>query len=243
MKLSLRHIIRRTSSRVAVSALVAVIALFAMPQRTYAQSWQSFEEPYKFDFGLAMGMAGYWGDLSSNMFADPGLAASALFHYRFDARWLIRGSFTGAQLNGSNKNAENIVPAGELEFSAGFYALDARAEFNFLNFGIGETYKQLSRVTPYLGLGLGAAMSCVNKENNVALTLPMSFGVKYKISERVNLGAEWTFMKVFGDKVDGYENLTGIKTDFLRHTDWVSTIQLYFTYEFGRRCVACNRHE
>ena len=135
------------------------------------------------------------------------------------------------------------MPAGELEFSAGFYALDARAEFNFLNFGIGETYKQLSRVTPYLGLGLGAAMSCVNKENNVALTLPMSFGVKYKISERVNLGAEWTFMKVFGDKVDGYENLTGIKTDFLRHTDWVSTIQLYFTYEFGRRCVACNRHE
>lgn len=226
-----------------MAALAVVMLAVALPQRVNAQSWQSFEEPYKFDFGLAMGMAGYWGDLSSNMFSDPGLAASALFHYRFDARWLIRGSFTGAQLNGSNKKAENVVPAGELEFSGGFYALDARAEFNFLNFGMGETYKQLSRITPYLGLGLGAAMSSVNKENHVAMTIPMSFGVKYKISERVNLGAEWTFMKVFGDKVDGYENLTGINTDFLRNTDWVSTIQLYFTYEFGRRCVACNRHE
>ena len=232
------HLPKATMTLVAVIAFVGVSS-----QRVSGQSWQSFEEPYKFDFGLAMGMAGYWGDLSSNMFSDPGLAASALFHYRFDARWLVRGSFTGAQLSGSNKNAENVVPAGMLEFSAGFYALDARAEFNLLNFGIGETYKQLSRCTPYLGLGLGAAMSRVNKESHVAMTIPMSFGVKYKISERVNLGAEWTFMKVFGDKVDGYENLTGVATDFLRHTDWVSTIQLYFTYEFGRRCVACNRHE
>lgn len=98
-----------------MAALAAVMLAVALPQRVNAQSWQSFEEPYKFDFGLAMGMAGYWGDLSSNMFSDPGLAASALFHYRFDARWLIRGSFTGAQLNGSNKKAENVVPAGELE--------------------------------------------------------------------------------------------------------------------------------
>lgn len=243
MAYSSRHIARPCLSKAFLALLAVAMMVMALPQRLAAQSWQSVEEPYKFDFGLAMGMSGYWGDLSSNMFADPGLAASAMFHYRFDARWLLRGSFLGTQLNGTNKTADNIVPAGILEFSGGFYALDARAEFNFLNFGIGETYKQLSRCTPYLGLGLGASMSRVNKESHVAMTIPMAFGVKYKITERVNLGAEWTVMKVFGDKVDGYENLTGINTDFLRSTDWVSTIQIYFTYEFGRRCVACNRHE
>ena len=232
------HLPKATMTLVAVIAFVGVSS-----QRVSGQSWQSFEEPYKFDFGLAMGMAGYWGDLSSNMFSDPGLAASALFHYRFDARWLVRGSFTGAQLSGSNKNAENVVPAGMLEFSAGFYALDARAEFNFLNFGIGETYKQLSRCTPYLGLGLGAAMSRVNKESHVAMTIPMSFGVKYKISERVNLGAEWTFMKVFGDKVDVHDNRTGVASDLRPHRGGVPIIRFFSIKEFGRSFVICLRHE
>ena len=204
---------------------------------------QSVEEPYKFDIGLAMGMAGYWGDLSSNMFQNPGIAATAIFHYRFDTRWLVRASFTGASMSGSNKKADNAYPGGLYEFSGGIYALDARAEFNFFSFGIGETYKRLKRWTPYLGLGLGAAMSSVNSSTNFALTIPMAVGARYKVSERVNLGAEWSVMKVFGDKVDGYTDLTGVKTDFIRHTDWVSTIQIYFTYEFGRRCTACNRHD
>lgn len=204
---------------------------------------QSVEEPYKFDVGLAMGMAGYWGDMSSNMFQNPGIAATAMFHYRFDTRWLVRGSFTGASMSGDNKKAANVVPGGLYEFDGGFYALDARAEFNFFSFGIGETYKRLKRWTPYLALGLGAAMSSVNSSTSFAMTIPMAVGARFKVSERVNLGAEWSVMKVFGDKVDGYSDLTGVKTDFIRHTDWLSTIQIYFTYEFGRRCTACNRHD
>ena len=204
---------------------------------------QSVEEPYKFDLGLAMGMAGYWGDLSGNMFQNPGIAATAMFHYRFDTRWLIRGSFTGASLSGSNKKVANVVPIGTVEFDGGFYALDARAEFNFFSFGMGETYKRLKRWTPYLALGIGGSLSAANSSTHFAMTIPMAFGARYKVSERVNLGAEWTFMKVFGDKVDGFSDLTGVHTDFLRSTDWVSTIQVYFTYEFGRRCTACNRHD
>lgn len=224
--------------------IMGLLVCFAAGTPVSAQNnAQSVEEPYKFDIGLAMGMSGYWGDLSSNMFQNPGIAATAMFHYRFDTRWLIRGSLTGASLSGSNKKAANMLPGGMYDFNGGFYALDARAEFNFFSFGIGETYKRLKRWTPYLGVGLGAAMSSVNKSTNFAMTIPMAAGVRFKVSERVNLGAEWTFMKVFGDKVDGYSDLTGIKTDFIRHTDWVSTIQIYFTYEFGRRCTACNRHD
>lgn len=224
--------------------LLVTAFLIALWSPVSAQnSAQSIEEPYKFDFGLAMGMAGYWGDLSSNMFDNPGIAASALFHYRFDTRWLIRASFTGATLSGNNKKASNVYPGGEYEFSAGYYSLDARAEFNFFNFGIGETYKRLKRWTPYLGLGVGGALSIVDGKTYFAPTIPMAAGVRFKVNERLNLGAEWTFVKVFGDKVDGYSGLTGINTDFIRHTDWVSTIQIFFTYEFGRRCVACNRHD
>ncbi|MCM1336745.1 MAG: porin family protein [Candidatus Amulumruptor caecigallinarius] len=214
----------------------------ALPARAQNNA-QSVEEPYKFDLGLAMGMSGYWGDLSNNMFQNPGIAATAMFHYRFDTRWLIRGSFTGASLSGNNKKADNVLPGGMYEFDGGFYALDARAEFNFFSFGMGETYKRLKRWTPYLAVGLGGAMSSVDSSTSFAMTIPMAFGARYKVSERVNLGAEWSFMKVFGDKVDGHSDLTGVKTDFIRSTDWVSTIQIYFTYEFGRRCTACNRHD
>lgn len=234
--------LRRLASILTLLTALAVWPGAAIPAAAQNNA-QSVEEPYKFDIGLAMGMSGYWGDLSNNMFQNPGIAATALFHYRFDTRWLIRASLTGASMSGSNKKATNVLPGGMYEFEGGFYALDARAEFNFFSFGIGETYKRLKRWSPYLALGLGLSMSSVNSSTHVAMTVPMAVGARYKVSERVNLGAEWTFMKVFGDKVDGYSDLTGVSTDFLRATDWVSALQIYFTYEFGRRCTACNRHD
>lgn len=218
---------------------MCAVSLCAYSQRNA----QSVNEPYKYDLGLALGMSGYWGDLNSNLFNSPGVAATAMFHYRLDTRWLVRGSFTGASISGNNKKEKNVLPGGFYEFDAGFYALDARAEFNFFSYGIGETYKHLKTWTPYLALGAGAGMSTVNSKSYFSMTLPMSFGVKYKLKERVNVGAEWTFMKAFGDRLDGYSDLTGIKTDFIRSSDWVSTLQLYFTYEFGKRCETCNRND
>ncbi len=73
----------------------------------------------------------------------------------------------------------------------------------------------------------------------------MTAGIKYKISRRLNLIADFTMTKVFGDKLDGAElaDLTTIKSSFIKNTDWHSAIQVSLSYEFGPRCVVCNRKD
>lgn len=221
-----------------------ILSALAFPARAFAQTQESVEE-YKFDIGAGIGMSGYLGDANeSNMFAHPGVAFNATFRYLINSRWAIRGMLTGVSLSGSTADMDNVLPEGKVyDFKSSVYDLGARAEFNFFNYGIGETYKRLTRISPYLSLGLGVAMSSSGGDTSVAMSLPMGFGVKYKLRPRLNLGLEFSITKVFGDKVDSSEltDLYQIKSSFLKNTDWYSSLMFTVTYEFGKRCVTCHR--
>lgn len=200
------------------------------------------EAAYKFDMGASLGMSGYLGDANrSNLFSHPGFTGGVLFRYLVNTRWAIRGTASAATLSGDSADMTNVFPGGETySFSSTAYTLDGRAEFNFFNYGIGETYRKLSRWSPYLSLGLGLNVaSC--EGTHAAFCIPMGAGVKYKINPRLNLALDWTMCKVFGDNVDGtvLDDVYGIKSTFVKNTDWISTVTLSLTYEFGERCRNC----
>ncbi len=222
-----------------ISAILAVL-----PVKVAAQSPAQVEN-YKFEIGAGVGMSGYLGDANeSNLFARPGAAFNASLRYLVNTRWAFRGMLTAASLSGDTENMENVLPGGAAyDFKSWIYDLGVRAEFNFLNYGIGESYKQLSRVSPYLSLGLGVTMASVEGDTFTAMTLPMGFGVKYKLRPRLNLGLELSMTKVFGDHIDGEKlsDLYLIKSSFLKNTDWYSTLMFSVSYEFGERCVTCHR--
>lgn len=225
--------------------ITMMIASLAFPAGRLAAQTQASVETYKFDIGAGIGMSGYLGDANeSNMFAHPGVGLNASFRYLVNTRWAFRGLLTAASLSGTTADMDNVLPEGKVyDFKSWVYDLGARAEFNFFNYGIGESYKQLSRISPYLSLGLGVAMSRTGGDNFVAMTLPMGFGVKFKLRPRVNLGMEFTMTKVFGDHLDSSElkDLYKIKSSFLKNTDWYSTLAVSISYEFGERCVTCHR--
>lgn len=225
----------RHSLLVIISAIIVV----TMSHNAMAQ-----ESTYKFDAGVHLGLSGYLGDANeSNMFKHPGYAAGASFRYLIDTRWALRGVFSTASLSGNTADWEDVLPAGaQYEFKSQIYDLTARGEFNFFAYGIGETYKRLKRWSPYLTLGIGATIASCDGETAVALNIPMGFGVKYKLKQRLNLGLEFTMTKVFGDNVDGKKlsDLYMIKSSFLKNTDWHSMITFSITYEFGERCTTCH---
>lgn len=202
--------------------------------------------PYKFDFGGALGMSGYLGDANtSSLMKHPGFEAELSVRYLPDSRWAFRGVLSTLSLSGSTADMEDVLPStGEpsYDFKSTVYDLGARVEFNFFSYGIGETYKRLRRWSPYLTVGIGVSMSSSGGTTSVAPNLPMGAGVKFKLSERVNLGAEFTMTKVFGDKVDGplLNDLNTIKTSFYKNTDWYSRLTIGITYEFGKRCETCH---
>lgn len=217
--------------------IVAMLAAVSGGMRATAQV-----APYKFDIGVQAGMSGYIGDANNaNPLKHPGFDGELSMRYLASVRWAFRGVLSCLGLSGNTTDVPNVLPDGQqFDFTSTVYGLDLRAEFNFLPYGIGETYKQLRRISPYLVVGVGVNMASSGGNTALAPTLPMGFGVKYKLGERWNLGAEFTMTKVFGDKVDGLADLNGIKTSFYRNTDWISRLTIGISYEFGKRCETCH---
>lgn len=201
--------------------------------------------PYKFDLGAGLGVSGYIGDVnSSNPFAHPGFTADMRFGYLIDTRWALRATLGIQGLSGSTEDIANVLPSGESHrsFTSQVYDLDVRGEFNFFPYGIGETYKRLRRWTPYLAVGIGASMSSSSGNTAAGFSIPMAFGFKFKLKERINLHAEFSMTKVFNDNIDGkdFADLNHIKTDFYKSTDWFSRLTVGISYEFGKRCETCH---
>lgn len=222
----------------------SVILIVVMLASSLALSAQS--APYKFDFGASLGLSGYLGDANtSSLMKHTGFDGEVAVRYLPDTRWAFRGVLSALTLSGSTADMKDILPSVAPEyydFKSTVYDLGARAEFNFFAYGIGETYKRLRRWSPYLTLGIGVCLSSSGGNTAVAPNIPMGAGVKYKLSERVNLGVEFTMTKVFGDKVDGsvLNDLNTIKTAFYKNTDWYSRLTIGISYEFGKRCETCH---
>jgi len=201
------------------------------------------EATYKFDLGVGAGISGYLGDVNqTNMYRNPGFAAQAGFRYIIDTRWALRGAFTAGGISGNSSQFSNKFPSlQDYTFKSTIYGIDVRGEFNFLPYGIGETFKRLKRWTPYVAAGIGGVLSTTDRKLHGAFTIPLAAGFKFKLRERLNLAAEFSMTKTFADKLDGeISDLQGIKSSFAKNTDWYSNIIISLSYEFGKRCETCH---
>ena len=228
------HALCATPRRLTVWALLLMCAVVAHAQAA----------PYKFDVGAQLGMSGYIGDANrANMYSHPGFTGELSMRYLPDTRWALRGVLSTLSLSGNTADMSDVLPGGaEYNFTSQVYALDVRGEFNFFAYGIGETYKRLRRWTPYLAAGVGVCLASSGGKTSAAPTIPLAVGFKYKATQRLNLGIEFSMTKAFGDHVDGpvLSDLNQIKTAFYKNTDWFSRLTVGISYEFGPRCEACH---
>ena len=198
-------------------------------------------QEYRFEVGGALGMSGYLGDANNaNLLKKPGYVAGGLFRYIINSRMALKANLLTAKISGNSANLANTYPdAQTYAFSSQLYDLGAQFEFNFLNYGIGSKYLKLKRISPYLTLGVGATLA-TGDGDAFTLNVPMGVGVKYKLSERLNIGLEFTMRKAFSDKLDGLKDLNGITSGFAKNTDWYSFTMISITYEFSKRCRTCH---
>lgn len=204
----------------------------------------SAQEDYRFDAGGGLGMTGYLGDANTaNMWSSPSFDVELLFRYIMNPRLALKTNFFIGGLKGDSSKMTNVFPSGEsYKFSTTFYELSELFEFNFFNYGMGETYRHLKRFSPYIAGGLGVTAWSVGGKTSAAFTIPFGLGVKYKPSRRLNFGVEFLMKKTFSDKLDGplLDDPVGIKSSFVKNTDWYSTLTFTISYEFSKRCASCN---
>ncbi len=219
---------------IALFILIATI----LPNKATAQ------EDYRFDAGGGIGMTGYLGDANtSNLWSSPSWDLELLFRYIMNPRWALKSNIYIGNLKGDSSKMTNVFPNDEAyKFSTVFYEIGEMAEFNFFNYGMGEYYRKLKRFSPYITAGLGLTVWSVEGNTGAAFTIPFGIGFKYKPSRRLNLGLEFLMKKTFTDRLDGpmLDDPVGIKSSFMKNTDWYSTLTFTVSYEFSKRCAVCN---
>lgn len=205
------------------------------------------QEDYRFEIGGGIGMTGYLGDANTaNLYSHPGLDVEGVFRYLRSPRIAFKTQLGYGSLKGNAADMTDILPEGnDFRFSSSFIQAAEMFEFNFFNFGSGESYRKLKRISPYIAGGLGLTLGMAGGSTRLAFSIPFGAGVKFKLRERLNLGAEFVMAKTFGDRLDSprLEDPHGIRSSFMKNTDWYSMLNITLTYEFSKRCAVCNYKE
>lgn len=204
------------------------------------------QEDYRFDIGGGPGFTGYLGDANSNLLKHPSWDVQAFLRYIYNPRMAFKTVFNAGGLKGDSKDLENVYPEDlQIKFTTQFYEIGELFEFNFFNYGMGERYRKLKRWTPYVTAGFSMLLWTVESRAHFTVAIPFGVGVKFKLSERVNLGFEFLMKKTFTDKIEGDVGADPyrIKSSFMKNTDLISTAVFTISYEFSQRCRACNYKE
>ncbi|CAN5428968.1 hypothetical protein BH20BAC1_BH20BAC1_01600 [soil metagenome] len=166
------------------------------------------------EFGLTIGSAHYFGDINNRAaFNRPKIAAGVYFRKQFGNYTAVRLTGHFAQLGYSDRYSKNdFQQKRNLSFNTNIFELALRGDFNFFRFN--PAVAQYS-FTPYVTFGVGVFsfdpyafydgqkyfLRPLNTEGQtfyedrkaygtVAISIPIGFGVKYAITDKVNISFE-----------------------------------------------------
>lgn len=181
--------------------------------------WVGKAQEYKYEIGGMVGGSYYMGDLNKNAFfkgLNPSLGV--VFRYTPNFRWAVKTDLLWGRVSGSTDGLENVFPNGATaSFERNFFELGGQMEFNFLPYSDKFAYLNTKRFSPYIFMGFGVTVAPGN-QTFASLNIPLGVGVKYKVINRLNLGCEFSFRKLFGDSFDVTDGNNGF---WIIHTEWL----------------------
>jgi opacity protein-like surface antigen len=209
---------------------------------------KALAQEYHYEIGGMAGLSMYMGDANkNNLLLGWHPSVGAVFRKNMNFRWAFKADLLMGSVSGDTRNTNNAYPDGQtVAFRRNFYELGGQLEFNFMPYSDKFAYLQTSRISPYLFAGLG--FTYASGENPFAgINFPVGVGVKYKIRNRINLGLEYSFRKLFSDAFDNPSDLRLSLNDpyriggsWLKNKDWYSLLMFSVTWDFGpndRKCI------
>ena len=209
----------------------------------------SAQEEYKFEIGGMAGGSFYMGDANkTTLFKGLNPGAGVVFRYNANFRIAFKANLAWAVVSGSTAGLDNVFPDNEhISFSRNLFELGGQFEYNFFPYSDQFAYLNTKRLSPYLLVGVGVTVAPGSGNTFVSPVIPVGVGVKYKWKNRLNIGGEFTFRKLFGDGLDVtddsnrmLDNPYGIGGSVFKNKDWYSLLMISVTWDFGTRCRPCN---
>ena len=213
--------------------------------------YKSGAQEYLYEIGGMLGGASYMGDVNKNTpFKNMNPSAAVLFRYNANFRIAYKANLTWARVTGTTEGLANVFPNGaQATFDRNVIDLGGQAEFNFFPYSDLFKYLSTKRIAPYIMGGLGLSFAAGGGGAFFSPHISLGTGVKYKIKNRINIGAELSIRKLFGDGLDvgaGNDLLNdpyGIGSGFFKNKDWYTLLSVTVSYDFGLRDCNCNKKD
>lgn len=220
----------------AFTLMVVLVTAFSLQAQT--------DPEYRAEIGAGVGMVNYLGDFNGSLSKNMQPMGTLVGKYRMNPRMAFAATVSFGKLKGDNQNLKTYYPEindTTIAFKNTLVDVGLRFEYNFWPYGTGREYFGAKPLTPFLAMGLGITYANAGS-SVVSLNVPIGFGVKYKIAERLNLAAEWAIHFSLSDKLDGVEDPYLIKSSGLfKNTDCYGMLQLSLTYDVWAKCKVCNK--
>lgn len=203
------------------------------------------------DLGPFIGAAFYVGEINqSKAFYMPSLVYGAIYKHNFAERFSLRIEGSHTKLKGNDANSDFLYQnQRNFSFTNNVTDLSAGIEFNFLPFDKSE--KNTKYFTPYIFTGLSFLVIPENVKS-FTFSIPFCFGMKYAISEKITLGAEWSIRKTFTDYLDKIDEdkISNLRTlqqnkqlSYNLNNDWFSYAGIILSFQIfadENQCPAYN---
>lgn len=228
-------------ARFLIALLLSLTALTAAAQE---------EEHYTKEFGVALGTGFMLNDVSNKPYAHSNVSGGALLRFILNPRMAVKTMISYNGVSGSTQGVSEFYPAHpdqvsqeqlQASFKGGITDLSATYELHFLPYGYKRGYQNYRRFTPFLQMGFGLSYSDAGKA--FTANIPLGFGFKWKVGPRVNMALDWAMHLTLSDKLDNIAAPSSIPTEMFRGKDHYGVTMITFSYDFSKKCPACQRAE
>lgn len=216
-----------------------VLIVFLLMTVLHAEAQTAPE--YRLEIGGGVGALTYLGDFNASILNDIQPMGSLLAKYKTNPRTALALNISYGQVKGTSNEAKTYYPdSKDYHFSNSVVDVGLRYEYNFWPFGTGQEYFGAKPLTPFIYIGAGVTIA-KPESTEVALSIPLGGGVKYKLADRLNLALEWTIHFTSSDLLDGIKDPYGIKSSGLfKNTDCYSYLRATLTYDLWAKCKTCH---
>ncbi len=200
---------------------------------------------YKFEFGGYVGGSSYLGDANATkLFAEPQSAIGGLVKYNFTPRYAMKLQIMGTSVSGNSSGQKYQWPNyTDITFNSSFFESSLTGEYNFFPFTT-EKINFASRLSPYVFAGIGFDYFQTGR-SDFALMVPFGIGIKYKLFDRLTIGADMGMRKLFSDDLEytgDSELLTnplGLNSSKMVNNDYYTTFGFFVTFSLFKREWDC----
>lgn len=229
--------------------MVRLKSLTIVAMLTCCLSAVAQDDGYFMEFGLGGGGSFYMGDANTELYNNTNGVFSFVARYNVNSRFSLKANLAAAGISGSTDGSYGTLPGDGLKFSRTLYDFGVQIEWGFCGYGM-DGWDGTRRLAPYGLLGIGMTYAPEPARNDFGANFPIGLGVRYKLSERVNIGLEWSMRFSTSDRLDvtadsgtSLENPFMIKGKGIKNKDSYSFTMLYVTFDIFKRPCNCNEEK